>query len=426
MTELELAGRLAIAALAGMAVGVEREWSGHATGPNARFAGVRTFFFLGSIGGVAGWLLDASDPLAAAALLLATGGLIVAAYLTAAQRGSQAIDGTTETAAVLVLGIGLLAGMGKLQVASGAAAVVVLALGEKDVIRKFVSRIGQEEMRAALQFAVLALVVLPLLPEGPIDRLGGMEPRALWSVVLLFSGFNFAGYIARRALGYQRGYPAMGALGGLVSSTLVTLSFSRQSRKEPASAVPLALGTVAASTLLVPRILVITFILNPALLPQVAAGLAPTLVTGALLLALAWKHFAAGTPEQPPPEPRNPLQLRSAILMVLGFQLVLVVLRLMTQRFGNAGVLGSAAALGLTDMDALTFGMNRLAESPERIGIAALAVTLGITVNGAFKTLIGGLLGGAGYRRLALPGLLLLTVAGGVGFWLLRATALGR
>src|SRR5262245_56233834 len=79
LNELDLVIRLSIAALAGMAVGVEREWSGHASGPHARFAGVRTFFLLGAMGGVAGWLLESGAPVVAAALLLATGGLIVSA-----------------------------------------------------------------------------------------------------------------------------------------------------------------------------------------------------------------------------------------------------------------------------------------------------------------------------------------------------------
>jgi uncharacterized membrane protein (DUF4010 family) len=419
VSDLELAERLVIAALAGMAVGVEREWSGHATGPHARFAGVRTFFLLGAIGGVAGWLLDSSAPLVAAALLLATGGLIVAAYLAAAGRGGQAIEGTTETAALLVLGVGLLAGMGLLRLASGTVAVIVLVLGEKEVIRKFVSRIGREEMQAALQFAVLALVVLPLLPEGPIERLGGMQPRALWAVVLLFSGLNFAGYIARRVLGDHRGYPVMGALGGLVSSTLVTLNFSRHSRREPASAISLAIGTVAACTVLIPRILGFTLLLNPVLLPRTALGLAPTFIGGVLLLLAGWKHLAEGIPHQPPPEPGNPLRLRSAILMALSFQIVLVLLHTLTKRFGESGVLASATVLGLTDMDALTFGMNRLAQSPELVPIAALAITLGVTVNSFVKAVVSAIVGAPGYRRLALPGLLLLTASGGVGFWLL-------
>ena len=412
-----------MAALAGMAVGVEREWSGHASGPHARFAGVRTFFLLGTIGGIAGWLLDAAFPLVAAALLLATGGLIVGAYLTAARRGADDIEGTTETAAVLVLGIGLLAGLGALRVASGASAIVVLLLGEKKVIQGFVQHIGKEEMQAALQFAVLALVVLPLLPAGPIERLGGIEPRNLWAVVLLFSGLNFVGYIIRRILGDSRGYPVMGALGGLLSSTLVTLNFSRQSRRDPGSGVALAIGVVAACTLLVPRILGITLLLNPALVPKVAIGLAPTFLVGVILILLAWRHLPGKAPEHAAPPPSNPLQLRTALVMALSFQAVLFLLRIVTKEFGERGVLASAAVLGLTDMDALTFGMNRLAEDPAHIFVAAMAITLGVTTNGVTKSTIGGILGVGRFRRWALPGLVALTVAGAAGLWLLRTFA---
>jgi uncharacterized membrane protein (DUF4010 family) len=274
-------------------------------------------------------------------------------------------------------------------------------------------------MQAALQFSVLALVVLPLLPAGPIEQLGGMRPRALWMAVLLFSGLSFAGYIARRALGDTRGYQAMGALGGLVSSTMVTLTFSRQSRQEPGSAVALAIGTIAACTILVPRILGLTLILNPALLPSAALGLVPVLGAGLLLLVLAWKHLAGDAPEKPPPPPSNPLQLRAAILMALGFQLVLVLLKWLAGRFGESGVLASAAIFGLTDMDALTFGMNRLAEAPELISLAARAIVLGVIVNSAFKAGLAVVLGSGRYRLLVLPGLLLLAAAGAAGFWLL-------
>lgn len=418
MSELETASRLAVAGLAGLAVGIEREWSGHATGPLARFAGVRTFLLLGAIGGIAGWLLEASSPLAAAALLIAAGGLIVAAYLTAARRDPEAIDGTTETAAVLVLGIGLLAGLGSLGVASGAAAVTVLALGEKAAIRKFIARIGPAEMQAALQFAVLSLVVLPLLPERLSGPLSGIQPRSLWAIVLLFSGINFAGYIARRALGDARGYQAMGALGGLVSSTVVTLGFSRQSRSEPANSTALAVGTVAASTVLIPRILAFTLVLNPALLAPAAVGLVPMALAGGLLIALGRRHLTGGMPEGEPPAPRNPLQLGSAIRMALAFQVVLTVLRVVTERFGESGVLASAAVAGLTDMDALTFGMNRLAADPVLLELAARALVLGVIVNTIFKAGLAIGFGSPGYRRMVVPGLAALAAAGGVGFWL--------
>ncbi len=418
MTELETAARLAVAGLCGLAVGVEREWSGHASGPKARFAGVRTFLLLGTIGGLAGWLLDTSGPVVPAALLLAAGGLIVAAYLTAARRAPEAIDGTTETAAVLVLGVGTLAGIGSLAIASGIAAVTVLMLGEKEPIREFMRRIGHEEMIAALQFAVLALVVLPLLPEGPYGPFGGVRPRSLWTVVLIFSGLNFAGYIARRVLGDSQGYQAAGALGGVVSSTAVTLSFSRQSRIEPGNSSALAVGTVAACTVLVVRVLAIVLVLNRALGPPAALGLWPMFVAGALLLLIGRRLLKGAKRKDKATEPHNPLRLVSAIWMAIAFQVVFTGLRLLTERFGEPGVFASAALAGLTDMDALTYGMSRLAQDPALVSVAARALVLGVIVNTGFKTVLAVVLGSPAYRRLAVPGLLAIAAAGGAGLWL--------
>ena len=268
--ELVIPLRLALAGLAGLAVGIEREWSGHATGPGARFAGVRTFLLLGLLGGVAGWLI--SERLAPVASVLLAGGaaLAIVAYVTAS-RASGNPDGTTEAAALLVLAVGTLCGMGHGRLGSGIAAVAVVALAEKSRIQGLVRRIGEVELRAALQFAVLALVVLPLLPTGPYGPYDAIRPRDLWTVVLIFSGLNFLGYIARRAIGRERGYGVAGLLGGMVSSTAVTFTFSRESRRSPADAGPLGLGIVAACTVLLARVLVVTAVLTPA----GAARLAP-------------------------------------------------------------------------------------------------------------------------------------------------------
>ncbi|HEX6107660.1 MAG TPA: MgtC/SapB family protein, partial [Gemmatimonadales bacterium] len=153
--DLAVPVRLALAGLVGLAVGIEREWSGHASGPHARFAGVRTFLLLGLLGGVGGWLI--SEGLGSIAAVLLTGGaaLAVAAYVIAS-RTSGDPDGTTEAAALLVLAVGALCGMGQGRLGSGIAAVAVVALAEKTRIQGMVRHIGEIELRAALQFAVLA------------------------------------------------------------------------------------------------------------------------------------------------------------------------------------------------------------------------------------------------------------------------------
>ncbi len=414
MNQLDVALDLAVAALAGLAVGLEREWSGHATGPGARFAGVRTFFLLGAIGGVVGWLSDGVSVGLAVALLGVTGSLVVGAYLMAARRGAEDVDGTTEAAAILVLAIGVLAGRGMLQLASGLAAVTVLALGEKDTIRRFIARIEATEMRAALQFAVMALVVLPLLPAGPFGPFDAIRPRLIWTVVLLFSALNFAGYLARKSLGDAHGYFVTGALGGLISSTAVALSFARLSRRRPERAAGLALGVVAACTVLVPRVAAITAALNPGFFPRAALALAPMLLVGILASVVGRPPGAEDHEEDE--DPRNPLELGQAIRMAVAFQAVLVAIEFARDRFGDQGVVAAAMLAGLTDVDALTLSMARIATDPASTVSAGQGLVAGIVANTVLKTALCVGLGGPGFRRWVVPRMVALALAGLLGF----------
>ena len=224
MLDLPLAFDLPAATLVGLAVGVEREWSGHTEGPDGRFGGARTFALLGAIGGFAGWFLRLDQRIVGAfggvlaGSLLIAGALafVVAAYVTAMRRPGTSTDSTTEVVALLVVALGVTSGLGFRTAASAAAAVVVLLLAEKSQLQQALTRVAPNEMRAALQFAVLALVILPLIPGGAFGPYDAFQPRQLWIVVLIFSALNFAGYVARRVIGETRGLAVTGLLGGLV------------------------------------------------------------------------------------------------------------------------------------------------------------------------------------------------------------------
>jgi uncharacterized membrane protein (DUF4010 family) len=407
---LETPLRLAVAGLIGLAIGVEREWSGHATGPRARFAGARTFFLLGLVAGIGGWLSAHDRLLLAVVLLGGSASLAIAAYVVAAQQTGDR-DGTTEAAALLVLATGCLSGLGHGSIAAGVAAVAVLALAEKSRIREFITRIGETELRAALHFTVLAVVVLPLLPTGPFGPSDAIRPRELWSVVLIFSGINFLGYLARRAVGADRGYGIAGLLGGLVSSTAVTLGFSRQSRVTPEYGQGLALGVIAACTVLLPRVLTVALVLSP----SVARHLVPYVVVPALIAigfltyTLLRKKPAATRGETR--EPGNPLRLGTAVQMALAFQLVLLAVPTAEHLWGSGGVLGSAAVLGLTDMDALTYSMSRFGATTGDAPLAARAIAIGLLSNTILKLALTLALGAPKFRRPAAAGLVALAVA---------------
>jgi uncharacterized membrane protein (DUF4010 family) len=417
-TELDLATNLVIAGLCGLAVGIEREWSGHASGPAARFAGARTFFLLGFLGGAAGWLYLAEATTLSAIIIAGASALTVAAYVMAARRGGDQVEGTTEAAALAVLVLGLAAGMGHLRLAAGAASVLVLALAEKSAIQGLIQRIGQKEMEAALRFAVLALVILPLLPEGPYGPYGGISPRSLWVVVLLFSGLNFLGYLARRAIGDARGYGLTGLLGGLVSSTAVTFTFSRQSRREPLLGRPLALGVLGACTVLLPRVTVVTALLNPRVAKELLLFVLPPLLAGAAMVLFLTRRTPAETGTHHDPTLQSPLQLGTAIRMTIAFQAVLMVLSFVQQVWGSTGVLTAATLLGLSDLDALTLSMTRLGQTAGLELLAAQAIAVGIMSNTLLKLTLTLTMGVGTFRRTAALGLLGLAAASALGLWL--------
>jgi uncharacterized membrane protein (DUF4010 family) len=404
LPDADALARLAVAGLGGLAVGIEREWSFQARGRAPRFAGVRTFLLLGLLGGLAPQL----DPGAAGvALLVAAAALVVAAYIVAARAGD--VDGTTEVAALLVLGAAGLAGTGRLGLASGLFALTALVLVEKSRMHALVARLQSTALEAGARFAVLALVVLPLLPEGPYGPSPGVRPRELWSLVLLFSGVSFAGYLALRATGPGRGYGLAGLLGGLVSSTAVTLTFSRESREQPlALGRALGLGVVAACLVLPIRMFALATVLNPDVGLRTAAFLAPPFLAG---LAVAGVLLRRGDdPAAPVEAPPNPLRLGAAVQMAVAFQAVLYALGWMTARFGSAGLLASAAVLGLTDVDALTYSATRLQAGDP--GLAARALAVGALANTLLKLGVAVALGHGPFRRVAAGGLGALAAAG--------------
>lgn len=408
-TEADAGLRLCIAALAGLGVGLEREWSGHTVGPNARFAGIRTFLLLGLVGGIGGLFFSADVPLAGLVALCGGVALAVAAYVATVVRPNSEIDGTTEAAALIVLLLGAMAGYGWLSLSAGVSSIVVLALLEKSRLHSFVRLVDERELQGGLQFAVMALVILPLLPTGPFGSTIVIQPRLLWAMVLVFSGLNFVGFIARRAFGHDAGYAVAGLVGGLVSSTAVTLDFSHKSREPGALHSALAHGVLGACTVLIPRVLVVSTILNAQVGLQLCILLAAPFIAGLFMLYRAKREF--GTKDVVTSLPLgNPLRLRAAIQMAILFQLSMSVLALVSKAWGSLGIYPAAAVLGLADMDALTLSMSRLSNgAPETV--AAFAIAIGLLANTLLKATVTLIVGSGAFRVKAAGRLLVQAVA---------------
>lgn len=385
---------LVVAALGGAAIGFERQWSGHASGPQARFGGIRTFTMLGGLAGVAGWLGTAGLLPLAVVLLAGAAALIVAAYAAASRVD---VDGTTEVAALVTLAAGTLSGAGFLILGSATVAITALLLVEKSRLHSMVARIDDEALRASVRFAVMALVVLPLLPEGPYGPFDAVRPRELWAFVLFFSALSFVGWLARRSVGARHGTIIAGLLGGIVSSTTVTLTFARASRGDRDAQRSLAIGVVGACTMMLVRVAAASALLNPPLSWRLLPYVAPAFVVGALAMMLGFRLVARDPAPPVAATGESPLQLRAALQMTALFQAVLFIVFAVRAWWEATALLMTSALIGLTDLDALTLSLAR--STPEDGAAAgAVALTVGILSNTLLKLAVAITVGQAAFR----------------------------
>ena len=395
-----------IAALGGLAVGLEREWSGHATGPKARFAGVRTFTLLAVFAGLSGWLWSNEFRIPAVVLLIGAMALIVAAYASAARRDA---DATTEVAALVVVAAGFTAAIGGWALAGGVVAVTTLLLVEKSWLHDIARRLDDTSLRAAVRFGVMAVVILPLLPEGPFGPWGGIRPRTLWIVVLLFSGLNFLGHLARRSAKGTSGYPIAGIIGGVISSTAVSFTFSRLSKSDRGHDNALAFGVIGASTVLFVRVAIAITALNPSLARVAIPLLGLPFAVGAIVTSAGmWLNSKASTAKSS--LNGHPLEFWSSLKMAAVFQCVFYVVHWLSELWGDKGMVVSGAIVGFTDVDALVLSMARGVYGAT-MKIASLALVVGILSNTVLKLAIVLAIGRGRYRWLATGGLTLISVA---------------
>ncbi len=398
--------RLVAATLGGAAVGLERQWSGHADGPGARFAGVRTFTLIGGLSGLTGWLWGAGVGALAVVLLAGLLALVVAAYVRASVHD---VGGTTEVAAIVTAAAGVVAGLGLLGLASGIVAVTCLVLLEKTHLHEWVASIDEPGLKAGVRFAVMAVVVLPILPTGPFGPWGGIRPRQLWALVLFFSGLSYVGYLARHLAGPRQGYPLAGLLGGLVSSTNVTLTFARLSRRAGAPVRALAVGTLAASAMLLVRVWVASAVLSRGLASRLAAVVIPSLIISVAVVVAGYRRTGEETADNV--GSRNPLEFWSALQMAALFQGVLFITYLVRGHFGDAGLIATGAILGLTDLDALTLSMAQQVDGGLAARTAAGVLTAGILSNSGVKAAIAIAVGRGGFRTMVVTGLAIMGAA---------------
>jgi uncharacterized membrane protein (DUF4010 family) len=343
---------LAIALGLGLLVGLQRERS------MSRLAGLRTFAITTLLGSLCGLLAAAHGGWILGAGLVSLAAVILAGNWLASRAEVPDTGLTTEVAMLAMFGVGALLATGPRPLAVAIGAGVAVLLQFKGELHGLVKKLGDDDLKAIMQFALVWLVILPALPDqtyGPFDVI---NPRQVWFMVVLIVGVNLAGYLAGRMLAGSAGSLLTGFLGGLVSSTATTVSYSRLAASGAAATRVAALVILLASTVVFLRLMLEMLVVSRTLLQ---AALAPCLILLAVMAALSlafWRRQDDGARGEI--AGKNPTELRWALAFGLVYALVLFAVAAVKQLLGDDYLYLVAAVSGISDVDAITLSTSQM------------------------------------------------------------------
>ena len=385
MVDLALLQQLAIALLIGLVIGLEREIA-QENRQNVKFAGLRTFGIVGLMGGISAYMAAQYDLVFVAALLAITALTCVAYYK--ATDISKHLGYTTEMA---LLATFLLGGLTYYDytIAVILAIVVTVLLAFKDPLHEFTYRLPKEEFYDTLKFALIALVILPILPNQAYGPLSVINPYQLWLYVVIISGISFVGYFLVKWFGADLGLSLTGLVGGLASSTAVTTNMATRTREEPAIIFPAMAATTLANTVMVLRVLFLISLFDTSLLAYVYLPMGMMFVAGILVAAYFYIKGRDGG-KNGTIHLKTPFSIVPALMFTAFIGIVLFISKAALVYVGSYGLYLTAAIAGLADTNAITISTSQLAAGGlANPHIAVLAIMLAVFVNLAIHGLYG-------------------------------------
>lgn len=390
--DLTVTVKLAIALALGAIIGMERGWESRDSPKGLRVAGVRSFSFAGLLGGLSAVLAGKLGVIVLAVALLSFGTLAIVSYgLTS--KHTQDFGITTELALLITFVLGALSGSGFEGEAVAAAVTTAALLGFKQELHHYLERLDRRELVATLQLLLIAAVALPLLPNQALGPWNALNPRAIGFLVLLIAGISYIGYFTMKVLGTRAGLLATAVLGGLVSSTAVTISFSQMAQRRQGSVAVLGAGISLAAGTMAIRILLAVGFVNPALLttlivPISVLAIVPLVAAGAIAFGKTPTESSA------PVELRNPIELGSALIYGVVFSVLFVLIRAIETNFGQAGIYVLSAISGITDVDAVSLSLAQATLKDLPISVGAMGIMIAAMVNTLVKAAIATSIGG--------------------------------
>lgn len=382
----------------GLLVGLQKERTTHP------LAGLKTFGLASLLGAVAAMLSSTLGVWVLVAGLIGVLGVLGIGNAIQMREKDATPGQTTEVAMLVMYLIGALTVVGPRTAAIVLAGAVALLLHLREELKGWVARMSDQDVRAIMQFVVISLVILPVLPDRTMGPFDVLNPRNIWWMVVLIVGMNLAGYAAFRWMSDKGGTAVAGLLGGVVSSTATTFAYARNARSGDVTPHAAAIVIWLASAVVYLRILIEIGAVAPSFLPTAALPMLVMLGAFALTSILLWTK-ASDRPDAHI-EPKNPTHLRTAIVFGALYAGILLAVAAAEAYLGSTGLYATAFLSGLTDIDAITLSTSRLVSSDrldESVGWR-LIVAASLS-NLLFKFVVAWVLGGAKLaRRLAWVG----------------------
>jgi uncharacterized membrane protein (DUF4010 family) len=263
----------------------------------------------------------------------------------------------------------------------------------KPELHRIAQKLGDEDLRAIMQFVLITCIILPVLPNQTYGPLNVLNPREIWLMVALIVGLSLGGYIIYKFFGRNAGVLLGGILGGAISSTATTVSYSRGMRGNPTGARTASIVIMIASTVMYLRVLLAVAVVSPEFLLRV---LSPVSILMLLTLAPAMGLWLRARRQPAPmPEQTNPTQLTSAVVFGVMYAVVLLALAVAKEYWNGQGLYAVAFISGLTEMDAVTLSTARMSTTDTMVATEGWRMILvAAMANMASKTCIAGMMGG--------------------------------
>jgi uncharacterized membrane protein (DUF4010 family) len=380
----ELIRSFLFALLVGIFIGFEREYAKKKFERHT-LGGFRTFVLISIFGAISGYLSVYFNNLLFFIVPFIIISLLILMSYYYMVRQTKDLHTTTGICAFLVFILSAIVfyGFGKFAVALSI--LIAVLLSSRHYLHNFIRKITKKELNDTLKFAIITLVILPFLPNKAYGPLQVLNPYHIWLMVVFVSAISFFGYVLIKVFGARKGISITGIVGGLVSSTAVTMTFSGKSKRESKSfSNAFALAIIIASTIMFVRVLFEILVVNKSLLNTLIVPLGLMSITGFLF---SYYYYKTRKKEKKGSiELKSPFTLGPALKFGLFFAFILLLSKAAQIYLGTKGVYLTSIFSGLADVDAITLSMAKLAANgtvTEKV--ASSAITMAAMSNTVVK-----------------------------------------